>query len=188
MKARWLLTALTVALPALVSAHPGHEMTAGFADGLSHPWLGLDHVAAMLAVGLWAAQLQGRSSWLLPTGFITAMLLGAVLSMSGIGVSAVEQGIVASVIVLGLLVASAMRLPTSVCLTLTSGFALFHGYAHGAEAPVQTNMSLYMSGFALSTVVLLGLGFVLARLILRQAAVRWFGAALAVSGLALLAV
>lgn len=191
MKARrCLLAVLTLTLPTLASAHPGHVLNEGFAAGVMHPWLGMDHVAAMLAVGMWAAQMQGRMRWLVPASFVSLMLTGAALGMSGIHLNAVEQGIAASVCVLGLLIASAVQLPAWVCLALTGGFAMFHGYAHGAEAPLQNHALHYMSGFALSTLTLHGLGFMLAQRLVRhqqQRYVRWTGAALAVSGLVMFA-
>jgi urease accessory protein len=187
MKARWLMVALTAAIPTLVSAHPGHELNASFSAGITHPLLGVDHLAVMLAVGAWAAQLRARMRWLLPLSFMALLLFGAALSMSGMQLGVVEQGIAASVIVLGLLIATAVQLPISLCVTLTGCFALFHGFAHGAEAPAQASMLVYMSGFVLSTLVLHSLGFLLARTLTRyqqQVALRCSGAALAVSGVA----
>ncbi len=191
MKTRHGIAAvLTTFLPALALAHPGHSLSDGFTAGVLHPLTGIDHLLAMLAVGVWAARLEGRLRWLVPVSFIGLMLLSAVVGMSGLQIGAIEQGIAASVCVLGLLLASAVRLPAALCVLLTGGFALFHGYAHGVEAPQQVNAMLYMSGFALSTIALHLAGFVAGSWLVRhqqQAALRWGGVAMAVGGLALLA-
>lgn len=191
MKVRqWLATALTLVLPTLAVAHPGHDLSAGFTAGALHPWSGLDHLLAMLAVGMWAAQLGGQMRWAVPVSFVSLMLCGAALGMSGVHLGAVEQGIAASVCVLGLLIAGAVRLPAALCVALVGCFAVFHGYAHGAEAPLQANAGLYMSGFALSTIALHGVGIMLTQMLLRhrqQTSLRWAGMALAISGVALLA-
>lgn len=190
MKVRqWLMTALITFLPALAWAHPGHALSTGFIAGLAHPWSGMDHLAAMLAVGVWASQLGGRLQWTVPASFVTLMLMGAVVGMAGMQPGAVEQAIAASVCILGLLIAGAIRLPAFLCIVLTGGFAVFHGHAHAAEAPTQANLAFYMAGFACSTLALHGLGFMLARLLVRHqpASLRWTGAALALGGLAMLA-
>jgi urease accessory protein len=192
MKARqYFLAALTLVLPTLAFAHPGHAVGDSFIAGLTHPWSGLDHLAAMLAVGIWAAQLGGRLRWTVPISFVLLMLTGAALGMSGMQLNASEQGIAASVCVLGLLIACAVRLPALLCVALVGCFAVFHGYAHGVEAPQQGNALLYMTGFALSTAALHALGVLFAQGLVRhqqQASVRWTGVALAVSGLMLFAV
>jgi urease accessory protein len=186
------LAAFVLMLPAtLAVAHPGHELQPGWVAGMLHPWSGLDHLLAMLAVGIWAAQLGGRMRWAVPLSFVTLMLVGAGMGMSGIKLGAVEQGIAASVCVLGLLIATAVRVPVLLSVALTGCFAVFHGYAHDMEAPLHSNALLYMSGFALSTITLHILGFMLARALVRhqqQASLQWTGAAIALSGLALLAV
>jgi urease accessory protein len=191
MKARHVTAiALTTLLPTLALAHPGHDLQPGFVAGVLHPLTGIDHLAAMLAVGAWAAQLGGRLRWALPASFVTLMLVAAALGMSGMSIGAVEQGIAASVCVLGLLLASAVRLPAPVCVLLASGFAVFHGYAHGLEAPQHASVMSYMSGFALSTIALHLVGFTVGAALLRHqqtAALRWAGAAMAVGGLALFA-
>lgn len=190
---QWLMTALITFLPALAWAHPGHALSNGFIAGLAHPWSGVDHLAAMLAVGVWASQLGGRRQWMVPVSFVTLMLMGAalgtVLGTAGMQPGAVEQAIAASVCILGLLIAGAIRLPALLCIVLTGGFAVFHGHAHAAEAPMQANLAFYMAGFACSTLALHGLGFMLARLLVRHqpASLRWTGAALALGGLAMLA-
>jgi urease accessory protein len=190
MKARHATAVvLTTLLPTLALAHPGHALQLGFVDGVLHPLSGIDHLAAMLAVGAWAAQLGGRLRWALPMSFVMLMLVGAVLAVSGVFIGAAEQGIAASVCVLGLLLAFAIRLPAIASVLLVSGFALFHGYAHGVEAPLHAGYGFYISGFVLSTISLHVVGFMIGSVLLRhqqQAALRWAGAAMAVGGLTLL--
>jgi urease accessory protein len=191
MKARHgIAAALTTLMPALAFAHPGHELHQGFVAGVLHPLSGLDHLVVMLAVGVWAAQLGGRMRWAIPASFVVLMLAGAVLGMSGIAFGAAEQGIAASVCILGLLLAGTVRLPAYASLLLVSSFAMFHGCAHGVEAPRQASAISYMSGFVLSTIALHLTGFKVGGWLMRhqqQATLRWAGAAMAVSGLALFA-
>jgi len=186
MKAHQLLTALSLCLlPAFAFAHPGHDAQGLFA-GMMHPWLGMDHMIAMLAVGMWASQQAGNSRWLLPLSFVAMMLVGAMLGFGGIQLGAVEQVIAASVCIFGLLLSSAQRLPLIFCVLLTGGFAMFHGYAHATEA-IAGNALLYMTGFAVSTALLHAAGFGVAMLLdQRQRVIRWIGAAMAVSGVAML--
>lgn len=142
-------------------AHPGHE-TASFLTGFAHPFGGLDHLLAMLAVGLYAAHQSGTARRALPAGFVLAMLAGAGLGVAGIALPAVEAGISASVLVLGLLIALAARLPLGAALPLVAAFALFHGHAHHAEMG-GANLASYVAGFALATALLHGIGYALAR-------------------------
>ena len=189
MKTRhYLAAALTTLLPALASAHPGHDLQPGFVVGVLHPLSGLDHLAVMLAVGVWAALLGGRMRWALPTTFVAWMLVGALLGMSGMYLGAAEQGIAASVCLMGLLLAAKTKLPASAYVVLVSSFAIFHGYAHGVEAPQQASAIRYMSGFALSTIALHLAGLQMGSLLMRhqqQTTLRWTGAAMVVGGLAL---
>ncbi len=140
-------------LPTVALAHTGHE-TSGLMAGISHPFTGLDHLLAMVAVGLWAAQLGGKAIWQLPLAFIATMALGAGLSMAGMTVPFVESGILASVIGAGLLVAFAARFNLVLCGALTAAMAMFHGVAHGAEMPLGSSGLSYMGGFMLATLVL----------------------------------
>lgn len=156
-----LAAALLAALSGAALAHPGHE-SASFFSGFSHPLGGLDHLLAMLAVGLYAAQQAGAARWLLPAGFVLAMLAGAGLSAFGLALPAVEAGIAASVLVLGLLIAFAARLPLALSLSLVAGFALFHGHAHHAEMGA-ARLAAYAAGFALATALLHAAGYALAR-------------------------
>ena len=149
--------------PAL--AHVGHfagdGATLSFAAGLAHPLSGLDHIAVMLAVGLWAALKGGRALWFWPAAFVGAMLLGGALGMDHVPVPFVEPGILASVVAVGLLVALAVDLPVALGALVIGAFALLHGYAHGSEATEDIGGLSYMAGFALATATLhlTGIGF-----------------------------
>jgi len=132
-----------------VFAHQGPA--GGFLTGLSHPVSGLDHVAAMVAVGLWGAQLGRPALWLLPVAFPMVMALGAFLALLGLGLPGVEIGIAVSGIVLGAMVVLQARPPLPVALLLVSAFAVFHGHAHGTELPANQSGLLYSAGFVMST-------------------------------------
>lgn len=184
------VAALTL-LPLMVEAHPGHglgnELGLGFYAGLMHPWSGLDHLLAMLAVGMWAAQLGGRMRWALPACFVSLMLVGASLGFTGMALSSAEQGIAASVLILGVVLASAKRMSLVSSMALTGCFALFHGYAHGVEMPAQSSALSYLFGFVLSTVGLHLIGLGIGRRLTNRVVLRWTGAAIALSGAAMLA-
>ncbi|WP_376966013.1 HupE/UreJ family protein [Azospirillum sp. A26] len=181
-------------LPAVADAHTFGAHDAGFAHGFLHPIGGWDHLLAMVAVGLWAAQRGGAALWALPAAFVTAMIGGGLLGMTGIELPAVELGIAGSVIALGALIAAQSRLSLPVSLVVVSAFALFHGHAHGAEMPEAAQPLLYGLGFALATALLHGAG-VGAALSLRGVvrggmgalALRGLGAAIGLSGVALVA-
>lgn len=162
-------SALIITLLAAGSAvaHPGHPdsmMTASmsFAAGFNHPFSGIDHLLAMLAVGLWAAQNKRSALWVLPLAFPLAMVAGALLAFAGLNIPAAETGIAASVAVLGLLIAFAVRLPLWTSTVVVSLFAVFHGYAHGSELPHGSSAAMYGAGFVLATALLhaagLGIG------------------------------
>jgi urease accessory protein len=169
-------------------AHPGHE-SASFITGFAHPFGGLDHLLAMLAVGLYAARQSGTAWRALPAGFVLAMLAGAGLGAAGIALPAVETGIAASVLVLGLLIALAARLALGAALPLVAAFAVFHGHAHHAEMG-GASLATYVAGFVLATALLHGIGYALARW-MPQTAVwqrmqRMAGGAIAATGAVLL--
>jgi urease accessory protein len=174
-------------LPTLAQAHPGIPgHTHGFANGLAHPLTGLDHICAMVAVGLWAAQRGGRALWLVPSVFVSVMILGGALGMASVPVPFVEPGIAASVLVLGVLIAAAVRLPLPVSAVLVGVFAIFHGYAHGAEMPASASGLAYGLGFVAATASLhlLGIGLgLLARRFASARLVRYAGGAIAVCGI-----
>lgn len=161
MKLKQLVMALFILpVPGAVMAHTGHDV-AGLASGFVHPLSGLDHLAAMLAVGLWAGLTAGRRAWIPVAAFMGFMSLGAVLGMTGIPLPGVEAGIAASLLVMGLLLVSLARLPVAVSTALVGAFALFHGHAHGAEMPSAATPLLYGLGFILATgtLHLAGIGF-----------------------------
>jgi len=144
------------ALPAsgIALAHTGSHPVTGFVSGVTHPLLGADHLAAMLAIGLLAG--IGRQRAGLPvTAFLLFMALGAAAGMLGIGIAGVETGIATSVLILGLLVTTMARLPAAVSVLLVSLVAVFHGSAHGSEIPLAAMPLWYGLGFLLSTAALL---------------------------------
>lgn len=163
-------------------AHPGHGD--GLAAGLAHPYSGLDHLLAMVAVGLWAAQQSAKDAlWKIPLSFVSVMAVGALLGMAGLALPQVETGIATSVVILGLLVAFSLRLPTGFGMTLVAAFALFHGFAHGVEAPLGS-LSIFATGFILATASLHGLGMTLGWAARHRAemALRAGGAGVALAG------
>lgn len=167
------------------SAHTGiHTALTGFAGGLAHPLTGLDHLFAMVAIGLWAAQQGGRALWAVPAAFVGAMAAGGLLAWSGITLPNVETAIALSVLVLGLLIATRRRWTVTAGMTLAAGFALFHGYAHGQEMPLASSPVLYGLGFVLATLGLHGLG--IASSLIGRHAVQLAGAAIAATGLAMI--
>jgi urease accessory protein len=185
MRAPLILAAVLLApLPAL--AHPGHGLEHGFMAGVAHPFLGLDHLLAMVTVGLLGGLMGGTARFALPGAFLAAMVAGAVLAMTGVTLPGVEAGILASLIVLGALAALAARLPLGVTAALVAFFGLLHGAAHGAELP-GGSAALYVAGFVAATAVLHGVGVALALPVApwarRMAQVA--GGATAVAGLAL---
>jgi len=146
--------ALALLFPALAQAHPGHDghdLTWDFSGGFAHPVGGLDHILAMVAVGLWAAQLGGRARWLVPAAFVGVMALAAAFGQRAGAIPGTEQGIAASVLVLGLLIAATVRLPVAAGMALAGLFAAFHGVAHGAEMPATAGGLAYGAGFMVAT-------------------------------------
>ena len=160
-----------------------------FSEGLLHPFSGLDHVLAMVAVGLWASQLGGRALWLLPLTFPVVMAAGAALGFGGVPLAWIEIGIALSVVALGALVAFRARPSLAVSVPLIGLFALLHGYSHGVELPAEASALSYAAGFIAATAVLhligIGLGLSFNRLPVRFVA-RTAGGAIAVLGVALL--
>jgi len=189
MTLKRILGALALLLaPALAFAHPGHGEN-GLIAGISHPLGGLDHLLAMLAVGLWAAQQQGAARWALPCTFVGTLLIGGMLGFEGMNLPALESGIAASVLALGLAVALAVRPPLVMAMGATALFALFHGVAHGLELPDMSSPWTYAAGFVAATAVLHAVGYALVRTLPQAAAplVRLAGAASAATGVWLLA-
>lgn len=157
-----LLTAfLLLAASGSALAHPGHNIS-GLAAGLSHPFSGIDHLLAMLCVGLWAATLGGRAQWKVPTAFVTLLVAGTILGMSGAHLPMVEPLIALSLLLLGLAVAFTLRVHATSGVIFVGLFALFHGCAHGAELPETASSYLYLLGITLASITLhlagLGIG------------------------------
>lgn len=184
-----LLLAAGLVLPSLAHAHVGAGDTHGFVHGFAHPLGGLDHLCAMIAVGLWAAQMGGRAIWAVPLTFVSVMVLGGMLGMAQLQVPFIEQGIVASVLVLGVLIAAAVRLPLVASVGIVGLFAVFHGFAHGAEMPGSASGVLYALGFVVATTLLHSVGIALGvgiEKISKPVIVRFAGAAIVVCGLTIL--
>ncbi len=179
--------ALLLAVPIGAHAHTEGAATAGgFVTGLLHPVSGLDHVLAMLAVGMWGAQLGNPALWVLPVAFPMVMALGGIAGIVGLPLPAVELGITLSVIVLGTMIALDRRPPLAIAAVLVAFFAIFHGYAHGTELPNQTGAVAYSAGFVVATGLIhlagIGIGFVI-RIPHGLQVLRGGGAAIAMSGL-----
>ena len=188
MKNRLLpLLALPVTMLAYIPTAGAHSMGAegaGFITGLAHPFMGLDHLLAMLAVGIWAAQTGGSAVWRLPLSFVVMMAVAALISANGFSLPALEPFIAGSVMLLGLMVVFAIRLPINFSMLLVGLFAVFHGYAHGLEMPQASSAILYGSGFVLATTLLhltgIGLGKVAYR---KHLLSRLIGSMIALAGL-----
>jgi urease accessory protein len=153
--ATWLL------LGTSLWAHEDAGMAGGFISGLTHPLFGFDHVVAMIAVGLWGAFLGSPALWILPVVFPVVMAFGGALGVLGVEVPLVETGIAASAVVLGLMVALALRPKIAIAAVIVGAFAIFHGHAHGTELPEAASPLAYSIGFVISTGLLhlAGIGF-----------------------------
>lgn len=181
-----LLGFAALALAAPAQAHEGAGIAGGFTSGFLHPILGWDHVAAMVAVGLWGAFLGRPAIWQLPVIFPAVMAVGGAMGVAGVPLPEVETGIAASAIVLGLMVAMAARPPLWVAGVLVAIFAIFHGHAHGTELPEAANPVSYALGFVIATGMLHlgGIGFgLLVRWPSGVMAVRAGGGLIALAGL-----
>jgi urease accessory protein len=190
-----LIVSSTIAMamvPSLAFAHPGPAHIHGLTDGLLHPLSGVDHILAMVAVGVLAAQLGGRALWITPLSFMTMMTVGAVLGIAHIVVPFVEVGIALSIITLGVVLMFGVGLPTVTAAALVGFFAVFHGYAHGAEIPSAALALSYGAGFVLATGLLHLVGIslgVFARqtaITLRPRLFRVAGATFTIAGIAAL--
>ena len=183
-----VLAAMAMAIiPRTAFAHIGVDSTASFAAGVTHPFSGLDHIAVMVTVGLWAALKGSRALWIWPAAFVGVMLVGGALGMAHVHVLLFEPGILASVVTLGLLVALAVDLPVWLGAVILGVFAIFHGHAHGSEVAENVGGIEYMAGFALATATLhlIGIGTALT-LTGWRSAIRVAGAASAVIGVGLI--
>jgi len=167
-----LLGTIAMLVSMTASAHPFDVHGAGLVQGLSHPLTGLDHLLAMVAVGMWAVHSAGRQAWIVPLAFVLATAAGAALAVLGVHVPMVEPGIAASVILLGLLLAFAVKLPALVGAPLVALFAIFHGHAHGLDLPLAANPWMYGIGFLSTTASLHILGMFIANNC-QQYGIRW---------------
>jgi urease accessory protein len=183
---RWCIALMSVAFSGVASAHPGHG--GGLLAGIAHPLLGLDHVLAMVAVGVWAYQLGGRAKWLVPASFVALMAVAGAAGMAGIAMPMVEGGIATSVLILGLLIAFAVRVTPAFAAVIVALFAIFHGVAHGAEMPALGSAWQYALGFVPATAALHGLGLALGKGSVKQMLwLRAAGVAVAAGGVWMLA-
>lgn len=146
-----ILAALVAAAPAAAAAHATHGVAGGFFSGLTHPVLGPDHLVAMVAVGLWGAQLGSPLVLALPIAFPLVMAIGGALGTAGVPLPGVEIGIAGSALLLGLAVALAFRAPTALAIAVVALFAVFHGHAHGQELPEAAAPLAYGVGFVVAT-------------------------------------
>lgn len=176
---------LLLAATPLAMAHPGHGPM-DFTTGLVHPLTGWDHLLAMVAIGLWAALLGGRARWALPTAFVSAMALGAAAGIAGLRLESVDLWVFATVFILGLLLAGAVRMPLKAGLVLAASAGALHGLAHGMEMPLQANSVLFLGGMVISTAALhaLGLAAGLAAQKRHASLLRWAGVGILAGGLA----
>ena len=185
LASRFLLATLLLLLPAVAEAHPQQGNIGGFVSGFLHPLTGLDHIVAMVAVGLWGAYLGAPAIWLLPVLFPVVMAFGGALGVLGVPLPGTEIGIALSGVLLGSAVAVAARPPLWAAGLLVGIFAIFHGHAHGAEMPHAANALTYAVGFVLAT-GLLHLGGIALSLLTRwpwgQVLVRTGGVAIAAVG------
>lgn len=193
MKARGIAGGAALALigaTAPAFAHPGHGDAHSFVHGFIHPIGGLDHMLAMVAVGLFAAHLGGRALWAAPAAFVTLMAFGGALGMNGVDLPFVEAGVALSVVAFGVILATGVALPAGLAAGLVGFFAIFHGHAHGAEMPADASGAAYAAGFMAATATLLVAGIALglgAGRLASMRAVRLGGAAMAAAGVGLLA-
>ncbi len=182
------LAASTVSTAAF--AHTGITATAGFAAGFAHPIGGLDHILAMVGVGLFAWMLKGRALWLVPASFVAVVALGGVLGMYQVPVPMVELGIALSIVVIGALVVLGKSIPVVAAMAIVGVFAIFHGHAHGSEMPAAMSGTSYGIGFIAATALLHAVGIAAGLAIGKIGAARGFqvaragGAAMAAIGIA----
>lgn len=145
----------TALLPTLSMAHEGHEaIGSGFLVGLTHPLMGIDHLLAMVAVGLWGAHIGGNARWQLPLAFVVTMFLGTFVGVSGFAFAGTEMMIVLSIVAFGLALTYRGAIKPAVAIVACSIFAVFHGVAHGAEAPASAYLANYIAGFIAATALL----------------------------------
>jgi urease accessory protein len=180
--------ALLLLLPAVASAHPGHDASAVFTSGFAHPFSGVDHLLATVAVALWAAQLGGRARWIVPGSFLAAVIVGASVAGQGVVLPFASTMVLVSLLVTGICLFGVVRVPLAVAGGAVAAFALFHGAAHGGALPFGGSAWSFDAGFVLATALLQGVGLVLGHWALTYPAVvlRFCGGTLALGGVGLL--
>jgi urease accessory protein len=161
MLPQFVAMTLVLVWTSFAHAHVERGQATGFVSGFGHPWSGFDHVLAMIAVGIWGAQLGAPALWLLPVVFPMVMAQGAFLGLVGLPLPGVEVGIALSALLLGAMVSGKVRLKLVVAVLLVGTFAVFHGHAHGTELPAGQSGLLYSMGFVIATGCLHGLGMAL---------------------------
>ena len=182
----WLsVTAFLFLMTQSVHAHAVSNQAAGFVTGLAHPWSGWDHIIAMIAVGLWGAQLGAPAVWLLPVTFPMVMAMGGFLGLMGVPLPGTEIGIGLSAVLLGAMVTLEAKPRLWVAAVMVGVFGLFHGHAHGTELPAGQDGMLYSMGFVIATGCLHGVGIALGlvhRWSAGKVALRFAGAAITLMG------
>jgi urease accessory protein len=183
---RWIFVLIAMARAEAAFAHVGHGTmeSGGFLDGFSHPITGIDHLVAMVAVGLWGAQLRAPAIWLLPITFPLVMAVGGFLGVIGVPLPGVDVGVALSGVVLGALVATAARTPLWIADVVVGAFGLLHGHAHGAAMPLSGSPIAFGAGFVVATGLLHLTGILIGLLVRWPAgavAVRAGGAAIALA-------
>lgn len=187
------VAAATALIPAIAFAHTGSGTNADFMHGFFHPITGIDHILAMVAVGIVAYQIGGRALWLIPVSFILGMALGGVLGLSNVNVPFVELSIALSVIALGAAVALGITAPVAAVMAVVGLFAIFHGHAHGTEIPENASGLAYAIGFVGATGLLhlsgIGIGLLIGRVSesRERTVVRIAGCLMTVAGIGILA-
>ena len=165
---RLLVMVALLLAPSVAFAHPGHGEGGSLLAGFIHPFSGIDHLLAMTAVGLFAANLGGRALWAVPATFVAMMALGGFFGAAGVSLPFAETAIALSVLVFGFVIFSGMTPPVLAAMALVGIFAIFHGHAHGTEMPVGGSGVVYGIGFMVATTLLHGFGITLGL------AIRWF--------------
>lgn len=190
---RAFLVLIFVALfPTMAFAHPDPLHAVGFVHGFEHPTGGLDHILAMVAVGVFAFVLGGRALWLVPLSFLAMMVVGFAMGINGVNLPFVELGIALSSVVIGGAAALKAPIPVAGAMALVGVFAVFHGHAHGAEMPESAGGLLYAAGFVAATAALHGVGIAAALGVSRlvgkhdQVIARIAGAVFALGGIGVL--
>jgi urease accessory protein len=184
--------AAALMLSGTAQAHVGVGDGHGFEHGFWHPISGIDHILAMIGVGLFAAHLGGRALWLVPLSFVSMMIVGGGIGMSGAALPFVELGIGTSVVVLGMTVATRLEITTTLAMALVGFFAIFHGHAHGSEMPETVSGLEYGAGFVVATAALhaagVSLGFLMGKTseIYCRHILQTAGSAMAIAGIAIL--